>query len=416
MAPGEESTLDADACPVVVYRDPDLVYEHDLGHKGLSSFSSSPPFRNTAARLSGRSAVILDLNAYGAIAPLLGLSFTWDTTKVQLPAVGEGAPLMAQEVDDVVVVVPGIQGSRLAKAGREVWGFSGSAAWNAITSGGSSIRDLELPRDLGDSAAPDGVMATGLLPTLHGIPGLGPFVGGYSGLASWLQDAVGLTVARGGSSGNLVLFAYDWRLSSRYNATLLKTTAESALRAWRKERKPDAKLTFICHSMGGLVARYYLNVLGGAEWTRTIVTLGTPHRGAGDALVKLVNGVRIGKGPLRFNVSGLARSFPSTYQLLPTYECVEDGEDGPLCRRPPSQGSTRRWCRMRRSFIDRSRPRPWPRRPTLCGWLSEAANLRRPRCGCSRMVGWSRYCPSARRTSWETARCLGSRLSERRQA
>ena len=78
--------------------------------------------------------------------------------------------------------------------------------------------------------------------------------------------------------------------------------------------------------MGGLVARYYLNVLGGAEWTRTIVTLGTPHRGAGDALVKLVNGVRIGKGPLRFNVSGLARSFPSTYQLLPTYECVEDGE------------------------------------------------------------------------------------------
>ena len=40
-----------------------------------------------------------------------------------------------------------------------------------------------------------------------------------------------------------------------------------------------AKVTLLCHSMGGLVARAYLRRYGGAK-VRAAVTIGTPHRGS----------------------------------------------------------------------------------------------------------------------------------------
>lgn len=51
---------------------------------------------------------------------------------------------------------------------------------------------------------------------------------------------------------------------------------------------------FLYHSMGGLLTRYYLEVLGGSEITRRLLTMGTPYRGAAQSLVDLVNGVRKG--------------------------------------------------------------------------------------------------------------------------
>jgi len=35
----------------------------------------------------------------------------------------------------------------------------------------------------------------------------------------------------------------------------------------------------VCHSLGGIVARYYVECLGGAERVARIITIGTPHRG-----------------------------------------------------------------------------------------------------------------------------------------
>ena len=115
------------------------------------------------------------------------------------------------------------------------------------------------------------------------------------------------------------MFAYDWRLSNRWTAELLKERVESALTRWRESapERSDAKVVFVCHSMGGLVARWYLDVLGGAEIARALVTLGTPHRGALKALEQLVNGVRKGPGPLKVDLTGFARSLPSSYELLP---------------------------------------------------------------------------------------------------
>lgn len=225
-------------------------------------------------------------------------------------------------MDDMVVVIPGIQGSQLWSGDKPIWAMNAGALWQAIRTGAASITDLELPPDIGDSDAPDGVVARGLMPDLHGLPGRGPLVHGYSDLTKWLQSNFPLHAPTASSPGNFIEFAYDWRLSNRNSALRLRRVLSEELRRWRADGHPGAQLVFLCHSMGGLVARYYLEVLGGTEDTKALVTFGTPHRGSAKAVVNLVNGVKVGKGPIKVDVSALGRSLPSAYQLLPTYRCV----------------------------------------------------------------------------------------------
>jgi triacylglycerol lipase len=42
---------------------------------------------------------------------------------------------------------------------------------------------------------------------------------------------------------------------------------------------PDAPLNIVSFSMGGIVSRYYLQELGGAERCRNFITISTPHNG-----------------------------------------------------------------------------------------------------------------------------------------
>lgn len=51
------------------------------------------------------------------------------------------------------------------------------------------------------------------------------------------------------------------------------------------ERTGGTKVHLVGHSLGGLVARYYIQRLGGHAHVHTCVTLGTPHRGTYAALV-----------------------------------------------------------------------------------------------------------------------------------
>ncbi|MFC8047048.1 hypothetical protein [Nocardia sp. NPDC057353] len=82
--------------------------------------------------------------------------------------------------------------------------------------------------------------------------------------------------------------------------------------------------TFICHSMGGLIARWYIEHHGGHEHTKALITIGTPYRGAAKTVDQLVNGVRKGIGPIGIDLTTFARSLPSTHQLLPDYACIHD--------------------------------------------------------------------------------------------
>ncbi len=43
---------------------------------------------------------------------------------------------------------------------------------------------------------------------------------------------------------------------------------------------PTIKVDIVAHSMGGLVSRYYINILGGWQRISNLITLGTPHAGS----------------------------------------------------------------------------------------------------------------------------------------
>ena len=73
------------------------------------------------------------------------------------------------------------------------------------------------------------------------------------------------------------------------------------------------------HSMGGLVARYYVQLLGGEDTVDTVVTLGTPHRGTYTAYLgvgRAVEQLRPG-GPLLRRLEETAR--PSDVRWIAYY-------------------------------------------------------------------------------------------------
>jgi hypothetical protein len=126
--------------------------------------------------------------------------------------------------------------------------------------------------------------------------------------------------------GQVVEFPYDWRLSNRATARRLQRTVEDALGRWREQPgHVDAKVTYICHSMGGLVARWYLEVLGGRDTCRQLVTIGTPYSGSVKAIKALTGGLVPPLPRLNGRLVRVARTLPAVHQLLPTYHCVATG-------------------------------------------------------------------------------------------
>ncbi len=237
-------------------------------------------------------------------------------------------PVDPTAVTDVVIVLPGIMGSTLVGPdGKHLWSLRPGTLTKALFTLGRSLGRLKLPAGIGDNPAPDGIRPGELLPALHVIPGIWSPVAGYAGLVAFLRSSrfhlVEPDPRRPELVPNLIMFPYDWRLSNRYNATLLAATAFDALERWQSQPgMQDAKLILVCHSMGGLVARWFLEQEGGAAHTRHLVTIGTPHRGSVKALDMLSNGIERGVGPIRFSLTDVARSLPSMHQLLPTYRCL----------------------------------------------------------------------------------------------
>ena len=230
------------------------------------------------------------------------------------------------ELRDFVVFLPGIMGSTLSRDGVLVWGPSAGAALRAVRTFGGSVQQLRLRDGVGDEHPGDGVEPVAVMPDLHVLPGIWTVQLGYKRLLSWLESTFGLVrVTAGGPPGNFLPVPYDWRLSNRYNGRRLKMLVEPTLERWRGRGGvyADARVVFICHSMGGLVARWYIQREGGAEVAGKLITLGTPHRGALNSLEQLVNGVRKGPWPFRVSLTEFARSLLAAYQLLPEYACLE---------------------------------------------------------------------------------------------
>jgi len=228
-------------------------------------------------------------------------------------------------MDDVIILLPGILGSVLARDGNEVWAPTAGAAWRALWSLGNSIEDLELKGDpVDEDQLGDGVEATRLVPDLHLIPGFWS-IAGYSGIRRMILEAFDVVEGK-----NFIEFPYDWRRDNRVAARKLSQTVGPVLQAARKDN-PNAKLVLVAHSMGGLVARYYLECMDGWRDTRKLITFGTPYRGSVNALDFIANGFVKKVGPLKvFDLSRMLRSFTSVYQLLPIYQCIDVGGSEPV--------------------------------------------------------------------------------------
>jgi pSer/pThr/pTyr-binding forkhead associated (FHA) protein len=197
-----------------------------------------------------------------------------------------------------VVVVPGFAGSNLWRGGEQVW---------------PSLRLLGHPELLRVERP---LEPRGILKQVVVVPGLLK-LDQYSVLTDWLCRSLGYEVGR-----DLLEFAYDFRQDNRRSAMELA----AAIDGWNQ----SAPITIIAHSMGCLIARYYIERLGGKRNVERVVLLGGPHAGTPYSFATLLTGPKL--LPVGKPSAGLREqlaSFPSWYQILPTYPCVSDG-DAPL--------------------------------------------------------------------------------------
>jgi len=219
---------------------------------------------------------------------------------------------------DLVIIVPGILGSKLAHNGVPLWGDSRTflqwARRHGADFGHLSVgADDPTLDDLGDGIVPDGL--------LDGFVVAGRFVkvGGYGALVRALEKRFVLKLGE-----NLHLFAYDWRRDLRVAVRRLATKAEGWLQAWRsRSGNRSARIVLVCHAMGGIVARAFADVEGGWPSIRTIISIGTPFLGSLRALDLLYFGLDFQRYGLPIHdLTSVARTLTSVYELLPRYPAI----------------------------------------------------------------------------------------------
>lgn len=221
---------------------------------------------------------------------------------------------------DMIVLLPGIMGSILQQNGRNVWAISGQSLWNAVKSPESLLLEQDDPAvdDLGD-----GIIATSVMQEFYLVPGLAKVTDGYTKLRELLLSGTFRIYPQSPENPDLVNyyeFPYDWRRDNRVSGRKLKRFIDEKLHQWRQESGyEDAQVILLAHSMGGLVSRYYLEVLGGWRDCKALFTFGTPYRGSISAILSLVEGYK----KAFIDLTEVVRSFTSVYQLLPIYPMLQ---------------------------------------------------------------------------------------------
>ncbi len=192
-----------------------------------------------------------------------------------------------------VVFVPGIMGSELrqAETNKRVWPPSLSAL-------------------IAKSVNAEALLDEHLVATKP-IESITPF---YSVYRSILRDVEACGYSVDGTARRFIPFAYDWRQANEQSARLL---AEHLA-----QQEPFDEIVLIGHSMGGLILRYLIESgeFNDQPWFENIIqliTLGTPHSGAAEAL-KQVAGLMSNLGMSASNVKKLVSDprYPSAYQLI----------------------------------------------------------------------------------------------------
>lgn len=217
-----------------------------------------------------------------------------------------------------LVVIPGLLGSRLVSAatGREIW--PGSLG-NVVL---GRYRELALP--VSPEQGADELVPSGIAETAFGVDFYGRLIGALEQYGRYVRSEPGRPVTDR-LERRLYVFAYDWRQDNVVTVGRLAAFIEQ-IRADYAD--PALKVDVIAHSMGGLLARYFLrygteDVLddnelrvtwAGAAIVNKVILLGTPNLGAVSAIEGFVSGQKVG---LRRIPPEVVATLPSTYQLFP---------------------------------------------------------------------------------------------------
>jgi pimeloyl-ACP methyl ester carboxylesterase len=226
------------------------------------------------------------------------------------------------------LVVPGILGSQLLRPdGTEAWLNFGNAL---------GYHDIGLPLALPLSASRDDLRPGPLLGIDRILPRMFGFTE-YADIVELLEEAGFRRGSRRAKQPDYHIFSYDWRRDLVESARELHTVLEALAEA---RGDPDARFNVIGHSMGGLLARYYLRygtaepnedapiTWAGARRIRNLVLVAVPNGGSLHSFEAVLNGNRVGFSQTTLAASVIAR-MPSIYELLPPPEATplldEDG-------------------------------------------------------------------------------------------
>jgi pimeloyl-ACP methyl ester carboxylesterase len=128
-------------------------------------------------------------------------------------------------------------------------------------------------------------------------------------------------------------FPYDWRQDCRRSAEQLGAFVEEVLDRTRLVQHYQGskveRVDLVGHSIGGLVIGGFLSGPSAKGRVRRVVTIGTPFRGAIDAVLKIATGMGTltGENP-RDREREAARTIPAIYQLLPSFKEAVIAPDG----------------------------------------------------------------------------------------
>lgn len=213
-----------------------------------------------------------------------------------------------------LILIPGLFSSKLRRVttGEEIW----PGSWQSVLF--SDYRELAL-RGSVDSP----VEAFDLAEQVLGFDYYRPLLETLVRYGGYVRTRPGQAPPATGRA--LYVFPYDWRQDNALHAVALERLIQQ-IRI--DHHDPRLKVDIVAHSMGGVVARYYLrfgprDVLGGdpgditlygAEHVRKLVLLGTPNFGSISALEGMIGGEPVGLGRIPPDVIA---TMPSVFQLLP---------------------------------------------------------------------------------------------------
>lgn len=261
-----------------------------------------------------------------------------------------------------LILIHGFLGSRLRDA------ESHRIAWGTMLSimRGAGRGDLALPLAGGSGVRTGGdrLEAYEIYDGLWGVEF-------YSKILDSLEEAGGYQfgdIRNPAPGDNAFIYVYDWRRDIAESAAGLARAIEGLK---EKLGRPDLRFDLMGHSLGGLIARYYVafgeaDVLGeaasvsaaipGAPNVNKVIMLGTPNRGCLESLRILHVGVKKVFRPMRPEV---VFTMPSVFEMLPPPGTLNfadaAGNPVPLDLYDPATWEREEWSAFSRDAQERLR-------------------------------------------------------------